>query len=476
MEYPISIAGKEIRTAYAHHVHEPWSGQTCGTTWLADEKTYESAVESALSAQRALATMPAYEKTTLLLRVADELASRRQELALILSRESAKPLRYSLAEVNRATQVFRIAAEECRRLPAEILQMDWTPAGNGREGIVRHFPIGPVAGISPFNYPLNLAVHKVAPALAAGCPIVLKPASSTPLSSLELSLIVDRAGFPPGSLTVLPMSRQMGDRLVTDDRFKLLSFTGSPEVGWAIKAKAGRKKVVLELGGNAGVIVSESADLKMALPRCISGAFAYSGQICIHAQRFFVHRSHLDAFVSGMAEGAARLVVGDPTDPTTEISVMIDESNTTRIDRWIKEAVAYGAQVVVGGTVKEGAMLPTILTHVPHHTQICSKEAFGPVITIEAFDSFDTAIARVNDSLFGLQAGVFTDSITEMDCAFAALEVGGVIINDVPTFRVDHMPYGGIKDSGLGREGVRYAMADMLEPRILVKNRFNPES
>jgi glyceraldehyde-3-phosphate dehydrogenase (NADP+) len=289
---------------------------------------------------------------------------------------------------------------------------------------------------------------------------------------LDLGRIIEEAGFPPGSLTVLPMSRSMGDRLVADDRFKLLLFTGSPEVGWALKAKAGRKKVVLELGGNAGVIISESADLERAVPRCLMGAFAYSGQVCIHAQRFFVHQVHYDCFVEAMSKGVAGLRIGDPTDLETEISVLIDEANTARVSRWIKDAVEAGARIVCGAEVKDGVLLPTILTHVPRLAQVCADEIFGPVIAIEPYTDFEDAIESVNDSRFGLQAGIFTDSLTEMDLAFARLEVGGVIVNDVPTFRVDHMPYGGVKDSGQGREGVPYAMADMLEPRILVKNRF----
>jgi glyceraldehyde-3-phosphate dehydrogenase (NADP+) len=472
MDHPIRIAGTDFRTDAALKVHEPWTGQVCGTTYLADDSAYEAAVMAALAAQRPLAAMPAHRRAAAIGMVADVLHSRRHDLALTLSRECAKPLRYALAEVDRATQVFRIAAEECLRLPAEVLQLDRTPAGEGREGIVRHFPIGPVAGIAPFNYPLNLVAHKVAPALAAGCPMVLKPASATPLSALDLGRIIEEAGFPPGSLTVLPMSRSMGDRLVADDRFKLLLFTGSPEVGWALKAKAGRKKVVLELGGNAGVIISESADLERAVPRCLMGAFAYSGQVCIHAQRFFVHQVHYDCFVEAMSKGVAGLRIGDPTDLETEISVLIDEANTARVSRWIKDAVEAGARIVCGAEVKEGVLLPTILTHVPRLAQVCADEIFGPVMAIEPYTDFEDAIESVNDSRFGLQAGIFTDSLTEMDLAFARLEVGGVIVNDVPTFRVDHMPYGGVKDSGLGREGVRYAMADMLEPRILVKNRF----
>jgi len=311
----------------------------------------------------------------------------------------------------------------------------------------------------------------VAPAIAAGCPIILKPASSTPLSSLELARIIDRTALPKGAVTILPMDRQTGNLLVTDARFELLSFTGSPEVGWKMKEQAGKKRVVLELGGNAGVIITAGTDLDRALPRLLMGAFAYSGQVCIHAQRFFVHRSLFADFCRKMAARAEGLKWGDPTDPTTDISTMIDRSNTARMAEWLAEAVAGGAKVIAGGHEREGIFAPTILTDVPRDARVCADEVFGPIITVDPFDSFPDAIDSLNDSRFGLQAGVYTDSIAEMDMAFERIQCGGVILNDVPTFRVDHMPYGGIKDSGLGREGVKYAMRDMLEPRLLVKGR-----
>lgn len=468
-EYPLLISGEQVVTDSRLEVTAPFDGAIVGTTFLAVEEEFEMAVTAAQKARGPLWGLPAHVRSSALLQVADELRTRREELALLLARESAKPLRYALGEIDRAAQTFHVAGEEATRLPGEVLQLDTTPSGEGREGIVRYFPVGIVAGIAPFNFPMNLVAHKVAPAIAAGCPIILKPASSTPLSALELARIIDRTALPKGSVTVLPMDRECGNRLVTDPRFALLSFTGSPEVGWRMKEQAGKKRVVLELGGNAGVIITAGTDLEKAMPRLLMGAFAYSGQVCIHAQRFFVHRSLFNEFCERMSEGAGQLQWGDPTDPATEFSTMIDGSNTSRMAEWVAEAVAAGAKVVTGGVERDGIFAPTILTDVPNDVRVCAEETFGPIITVDPFDTFASAIDMLNDSRFGLQAGVYTDSVSEMNLAFERIDCGGVIINDVPTFRADHMPYGGVKDSGLGREGVKYAMLDMLEPKVLVK-------
>ena len=401
--------------------------------------------------------------------VASELNKRREDLAKILALECAKPLKYALGEIDRAVQTFKVASEEAKRLPSELIQLDHTAAGENREGIVKYFPVGLVAGISPFNFPMKLVAHKIAPAIAAGCPIILKPASTTPLSALELARIIDKTALPKGAVTVLPMDRTNGNQLVTDERFKLLSFTGSPDVGWKMKSQAGKKRVVLELGGNAGVIITKGTDLDKALPRLLMGAFAYSGQVCIHAQRFFVHRSLMDEFCSKMAAGAEKLKYGSPVDIETDISAMIDRKNTERIAAWQKAATDSGAKVIAGGFEKDGIYAPTILTNVKSDMLVCSEEVFGPIITVEPFDDFEDAIDMLNNTRFGLQAGVYTDSITEMNLAFEKIECGGVIINDVPTFRVDHMPYGGIKESGFGREGLKYSIMDMMEPKVLVK-------
>jgi acyl-CoA reductase-like NAD-dependent aldehyde dehydrogenase len=329
--------------------------------------------------------------------------------------------------------------------------------------------VGLVAGIAPFNFPLNLAVHKIAPAIAAGCPIILKPASATPLSTLELAKIIHQTALPKGAVSVLPMDRKAGNQLVTDERFKLLSFTGSPVVGWEMKRNAGKKKVVLELGGNAAVIITPTADFEKAVAKSMIAGFSYSGQICIHAQRFFVHESVFNHFTNLFLTAAKKLKQGNPENEDTDVSNMIDAENAKRVETWINEAIQQGAAVLLGGKRTGNYIEPTVLTNTNKDMEVCSKEIFGPVVTIEKYSTFPEAVEMVNDSDFGLQAAVFTLSDAEITTAFDTIETGGVIINDVPTFRVDHMPYGGVKDSGLGREGVKYAIMDMMEARILVK-------
>lgn len=466
---PLLIDGQEVTTSEVLTVKNPFDGTVVGTTYLAGKDELERAIRAAQKAQKQLWNLPTHVRAAALEQISDELKTRREELAQLLAAECAKPLKYALREIDRAAQTFKVASEEANRLPGEVLQLDTTKAGEDREGIVKYFPAGVVAGIAPFNFPMNLVAHKLAPAIAAGCAIVLKPASATPLSSLALARIIEKTALPKASVTVLPMNRETGNQLVTDERFALLSFTGSPAVGWKMKEQAGKKKVVLELGGNAGVIITKGTDVKKALPRLLVGAFAYSGQVCIHAQRFYVHRSVFNAFCQEMKIGAEALKWGPPAAADTDITALIDDKNTARMAEWIEEARAGGAEVISGGFEKDGVFAPTIITQVKKEMRVCAQEVFGPVITVEPFDAFEEAIEMLNDSKFGLQAGVYTDSLSEMNLAFEKIECGGVIINDVPTFRVDHMPYGGIKDSGLGREGIKYAILDMMEPRILVK-------
>jgi len=328
--------------------------------------------------------------------------------------------------------------------------------------------VGAVSLKRQFNFPLNLAAHKVAPAIAAGCPILLKPPSKDPLTMLTVGEIIDAAAPPAGSVSILPMSRELGDRMVADDRFKLLSFTGSPSVGWRMKERAGKKKVILELGGNAGVIVDRSADLDWAVKRILVGAFSYAGQVCISVQRLFVHEAVRDAFMGKFLAGVAALKVGDPRDPATDLGPMVDAAAAARTQRWVDEAVAMGGRILAGGRADGTFFPPTVLENVPFAAQVCSSEAFAPLVVTFAFDDFDEAIRRVNDSFFGLQTGVFTNDLGNAWRAFGELEVGGVIINDIPTYRIDHLPYGGVKDSGLAREGLRWAIEDMTEVRILV--------
>lgn len=468
--YQIYSAGRFAEGDIKHGVTNKYTGEQYATCSQADEKLLDETIGTALGAKATCANLPVYEKSAALFFIANEMQLQRPHLSTVLATESGKPLRYAEGEIDRAIQTFRIAGEECKRLPKEYMSLDWTPAGKGREGLVKYFPVGIVAGISPFNFPMNLAVHKIAPAIAAGCPIILKPASATPLSTLELAMIIDRSPLPKGAVSILPMDRETGNRLVTDERINMLSFTGSPEIGWSLKKQSGKKKVVLELGGNAGVIVAESADPDSIISRCVAGAFAYSGQICIHAQRFFVHEKHFDKFVSAMKTAADQLVHGDPLTRETDFSVMIDEANAIRVEEWIAEANRQGAKVVTGGK-RDGVMVsPTILTNTNPVMKVSSEEVFGPVICIEKYTGeISEAVHKINEGKFGLQCGVFTDSVSELDYCFNHIEAGGIIHNDVSTLRFDHMPYGGVKESGLGREGVKYAIMDMMEARILVK-------
>ncbi|MCB2219672.1 MAG: aldehyde dehydrogenase family protein [Bacteroidetes bacterium] len=469
--FKIYCGGQFITTQKSFEVINPFDGKSIAKTWLASNNELDLAIRKAQETEKELARLPVFEKYGILSTIARQISEKKEDFTKILCQESAKPWRYAQSEVERAIQTFTVAAEESKRLPGEYMSLDWTPAGKGKEGIVRHFPIGLVAGISPFNFPLNLAVHKIAPAIAAGCPIILKPATSTPLSTLMLAGIIDQSGLPKGAISILPMDRNTGNHLVTDERFKLLSFTGSPEVGWEMKKEAGKKKTILELGGNAGVIVTESADMDLAVNKCLVGGFAYSGQVCIHAQRIYVHDHVFETFTTKFIDAAKKLTTGNPMNPDTDISAMIDEDNALRVEEWVQEAIHGGAKALLGAKREGTYFPPTVLTETQRDMKVCALEVFGPVVVLEPYSNFASAIEKINDSRYGLQAGVFTNHIDEMNVAFNDLKVGGVVINDVPTFRVDHMPYGGMKDSGLGREGVKYAMMDMMETKILVKNR-----
>lgn len=471
MDYKIYLGGEFYATNEVLDVYSPHTGKRIGRCGRAGLKELDMAIEKAVAVKDELIDMPSGRRSGILTCIADEMMLERQELAETIALESAKPIRYALGEVDRAIQTLRVAAEECKRLPGEYIDLEWTAPGEGKEAVLRYFPVGIVAGIAPFNFPLNLAVHKLAPAIAAGCPVILKPSSSTPLSMLRLARIIDRSGLPKGAVSVMPMDRQTGNILVSDPRIALLSFTGSPQVGWKMKSEAGKKKVVLELGGNAGLIIGKSANVQQAVAKCLTGSFAYSGQVCIHTQRIFVQEQIFEAFLNEFIPLAEKLQAGDPLDPATEIASMIDEGNALRVEEWVEEALQGGARLLCGGKREDSYYAPTVLTNTLSSMKVCGLEVFGPVVAIEPFDDFDAAIRAVNDSRYGLQAGVFTNQLDEMNKAFRWLEVGGIIINDIPGFRVDHMPYGGVKDSGFGREGVKYSIHDMLEPRLLVKDK-----
>ncbi len=467
--HPIFLAGRWVDSPDTLSIANPARpDEPAGATYNATEEQYEEAVLAAIRAFEVTRRLPAYERGNILRNISAGIRERREEIGRLIALESGKPIRDALVEVDRAALTFRLGAEEAERMTGELIPLDLMASSKGRIGVTRRFPIGPIAAISPFNFPLNLAAHKLAPAIAAGNTIVLKPPSKDPLTMLTVAEIVEQSGAPEGSVSILPMTRELGDRMVADDRFKLLTFTGSPSVGWRMKERAGKKKVVLELGGNAGVIVDETADLDWAVKRTLVGAFTYAGQVCISVQRMFIQRSVFDQFIERLIEGARGLVVGDPLDPETQLGPMVDEQQAQRTERWVREAQEMGGRVLLGGRAEGSFFPPTVLVDTPTEAQVCSNEAFAPLVVAFPFDDFGDAIKQVNDSFYGLQTGVFTNDLARSWRAFDELEVGGVIINDVPTYRIDHMPYGGVKDSGLGREGLRWAIDDMTELRIMV--------
>jgi acyl-CoA reductase-like NAD-dependent aldehyde dehydrogenase len=466
---PIYVAGDWVRTAERIVVRtagEP--DRPVAATFHAGPDELERATEAAVAAEEPLAALAAYERAEALRHVAAGIVAQRVALAEQLAAEAGKPIRDAHVEIDRGALVFRTAAEEAERIYGELLPLDVNPNARGRIGLVKRVPIGAVAAISPFNLPLGLAAHKVAPALAAGCPVVLKPPSETPLTMLSIAALFAETALPAGSLSVLPMTREVGDRLVTDERFKLLSFTGSPDVGWSMKARAGKKRVVLELGANSAAIVDETADVGRAAERCAYGAFKNAGQICISVQRILVHDRVWDAFLDAFSERARAMRVGSALEQTTDVGPMIHERHADRIEEWIDAAVAAGATAVVRGDRHGAYLSPTVLVDVPSDAAISCEEAFGPVAVVSRFSTFDAALDAVNDSRFGLQAGVFTNDLQHAWRAFDRLHVGAVLVNDTPTWRVDTMPFGGVKDSGFGREGIRYAIEDMTELRTLV--------
>jgi glyceraldehyde-3-phosphate dehydrogenase (NADP+) len=464
---PIYLAGEFVEAGTPLEVRNPATDELVATTFQAGAAELERATVAAVEAFDRTRRLASYERRDALVHVADRIVEHADELTELLSRESGKPVKDARGEVLRGALTFRTAGEEALRITGEWLPLDWNAANRGRSGIVRRYPIGPVAGISPFNFPLNLAAHKVAPAVAAGCSIVLKPPSVDPLVMLRIAQFIDETDLPKGAVSILPMDRPTGDRMVSDDRFKLLSFTGSPSVGWKMKADAGKKKVVLELGGNAGAIVDETADLDWAVERLVYGSFAYAGQVCISVQRIYVVREIYDEFERRFVERTGGLKVGDPLDPATDLGPMVDDKAVARTHEWVQEALADGARALSGGTPDGRTYPPTVLVDVDRGSRICGEEAFAPVVNLFPVDDFDAAVREINDSAFGLQCGLFTSSLERTLRAHDELEVGGVIVNDIPTWRIDPMPYGGVKDSGLGREGLRWSIEDMTEPRLL---------
>jgi len=469
--YPLYLANEAVQPNADLEVTDKYTGEVAFRVAQADAATINAGIAAAVEAAEPMARMASYERQAVLQHCVDRFSERFDELAYALCVEAGKPIKDSEGEVGRLIDTFRIAAEESVRMTGEVQPLDISPRARGYQGIWKRVPIGPCSFISPFNFPLNLAAHKVAPAIAVGCPFVMKPASRTPLGAIIMGEVLAETDLPRGAFSILPAHREGADLFTTDDRLKLLSFTGSPGVGWDLKARAGKKKVVLELGGNAAVIIDHDADLSDAVERVIFGAFYQSGQSCIGVQRIIIHDDVYDRFRDMLVARAATLIAGDPKQRDTFVGPMIDVKEATRLDNWVQEAVAAGGTLLCGGK-RTGAMLEaTLLENVSRNTSLYREEAFGPVAILSRFSRFEDAMAEVNDSKFGLQAGIFTRDLFKMLDAWDHLDVGGVVINDVPSYRVDNMPYGGVKDSGLGREGVRFAMEDMTEIRNLVIRR-----
>jgi len=427
----------------------------------------EDLLNTLISSCDELEKQTGHQRSLVLKNIAAGLSSSKNEIAALISKEAKKPVKYALQEVTRSIHVFEIAAEETKRQPREYIDLDWT-SGTAKQGLVKHFPIGPILGITPFNFPLNLVAHKVAPAIAAGCPIVIKPSPKTPLVARKLIEIVNGSGVVANSVQCIEMSNESVQEWVADDRFAMVSFTGSAEVGWYLKSIAGKKKVMLELGGNAGAIITPTADIMQAAKRCTTGGYAYSGQVCIHTQRIYVHDGCFDHFVEQLSTNISHLKLGKLMDPSTDFGEMISEEAAERVEKWIDEAIKQGAVLLTGGKRQGNLIEPTLLTNTQATMNVVCEEIFGPVVILERYTQFSEAIAAINNTRYGLQAGIFTDSHQEIQDAFHQLKVGAVIVNDVPTYRADHMPYGGIKDSGFGREGIKYSIQELTESRLLV--------
>ena len=470
--YPLYLNNKAAQPNTDLAVTDKYTGEVAFRTALATPDVIEEGIAGAVRATEPMARLASYEKQDVLMHCVARFKERFDELAYALCVEAGKPIKDAEGEVTRLIDTFRIAAEESVRNYGEVMPLDISPRAKGYQAMWKRVPIGPCSFISPFNFPLNLAAHKIAPAIAIGCPFVMKPASKTPLGAIIMGEVLAETDLPEGAFSILPASRDGADLFTVDERLKLLSFTGSPGVGWDLKARAGKKPVILELGGNAAGIIDHDADLDDALERVIFGAFYQSGQSCIGVQRILIHADIYDAFKDMLVAKTRTLVAGDPKDRDTFIGPMISSGEASRLKGWIDEAVADGASLLTGGGLSDGNMLEaTLLEGVPEDGAAKNEEAFGPLAILQRFDDFDAALDEVNNSKFGLQAGIFTRDLFKMYDAWDRLDVGGIVINDVPSYRVDNMPYGGVKDSGLGREGVKFAMEDMSEIRNLVVRR-----
>jgi acyl-CoA reductase-like NAD-dependent aldehyde dehydrogenase len=468
MKQMLWINGENVETEKYRPLYNPFNGEKIAEVAEASNQDVARAIDAAERAASAMAGMEAHKRADILQKVADYIQEDREECARIIAEESSKPLKAARAEVDRTIMTYSFASQEARRIHGETIPLDAAPGGEGRVAYTVKEPLGVIAAITPFNFPMNLVAHKVGPALAAGNTVVLKPASQTPLSAYKIASYFHRAGLPAGALNVVTGSgKSVGDVLVSDDRVKKVTFTGSPAVGKYIRENAGLKRVTLELGSNSALIVDAGTNLKRVMPRIVSGAFSNQGQVCISIQRIYVQDTISEEFITLFIEEARNLKVGNPLDEETDIAAMISENDVTRAKSWIQTAVENGAELALGGDSEQQVLNPTVLLNAKPTDKISCEEVFAPVVHINTFSEFDEAIARVNESQFGLQAGVYTNDLQKAFKASKALHVGGVMINDIPTFRVDHMPYGGVKMSGTGREGIKYAIEEMTELKLV---------
>ncbi len=471
MKKKLYLNGQWQETTDYAELFSPYSNEKIGEIPKASVSDVEAAIEAAADAREAMEALTAYERAAILEQLVSLFIEHKEQAAKIIAQESAKPLKFALGEIDRTIETYKFAAEEAKRLSGEMIPMDAAKGGNNRLAYTMREPLGVVAAITPFNFPQNLVAHKIGPAIAAGNTVVLKPASQTPLSAFFLAELLDQTDLPKGAFNLVTGSgRTVGDVLVESDRVKMVTFTGSPAVGKGIRDKAGLKKVALELGSNAGMIVDEGVDLDLVVEKAVAGAFSNQGQVCISLQRIYIMESLMEDFLTRFKIAASQLVIGDPLDIQTDLSAMISAQEQERAVQWVKESIEEGAALIAGGTVENGVCQPTILSNVASVSKVSCQEVFAPVVIVNPIQSIEQGIHEINNSDFGLQAGIFTNDIKTAFYASKKLQVGGVLINDIPTFRVDQMPYGGVKESGNGKEGLKYTIEEMTEMKLVIWN------